>query len=84
MKGSKNLAGVRNPVVDALVNQITNTTSRAQLVTTTRALDRVLQWGYYMVPNWYAPAERLAYWNKLDHPKENPPYGLAIDTWWAK
>jgi microcin C transport system substrate-binding protein len=84
VNGGKNLMGVRSPVVDAMVEKIIGARSRAELVTATRALDRVLQWGYYMVPNWYSPAERLAYWNKFGTPATNPPYGLAIDTWWQK
>lgn len=84
IKGSRNLMGITNPVVDTLVEQLVVAESRAQLVTTTRALDRVLQWGFYMVPHWYSPEKRLAVWDKFGRPPENPPYGLALDTWWAK
>jgi len=84
IKGSKNLVGVHDPVADALVEKLLAAQTREELVTATRALDRVLQWGFYMVPNWYSPDQRIAMWNKFGHPPENPPYGLAIDAWWAK
>jgi microcin C transport system substrate-binding protein len=80
--GSSNVAGIKDPVVDALVEKIIAAKDRDDLITSTRALDRVLQWGYYYIPHWNAPFDRVAYWNKYAHPETMPPYGLTLDTWW--
>jgi microcin C transport system substrate-binding protein len=81
-QGGSNLAGIKDPVVDALVEKIIGAKDRDDLVASTRALDRVLQWGYYYIPHWNAPFDRIAYWNKYAHPQTMPPYGLTLDTWW--
>ncbi len=81
-QGGSNLAGIKDPVVDALVEKIIAAKDRDDLVASTRALDRVLQWGYYYIPHWNAPFDRIAYWNKFSHPQTMPPYGLTLDTWW--
>lgn len=81
--GGRNTIGISNPVVDALVDKIIFATSRSALIAATRALDRVLLWGHYVVPQWHAPAHRLAYWPGLSHPDPMPPYGLGVsDLWW--
>lgn len=49
----------------------------------TRALDRALPWGFYVVPHWYAGNFRMAYWDKFGRPWRTPTYGLALDTWWV-
>ena len=46
------------------------------------ALDRVLLEGYYVIPNWYLGSFRIAYWDKFGRPRDNPPYSLALNTWW--
>ncbi|MGE3770127.1 MAG: extracellular solute-binding protein [Bdellovibrionales bacterium] len=84
MPGSKNLIGVADPVVDAMIEEIIRAETREDLVAAVRALDRTLQWGYYILPNWYIGSERIAYWDKFGFPPNNPPYGVAYDTWWAK
>ncbi len=82
--GTRNLAGVKDPVVDALIGKIAAAKSREDLVTATKALDRVLLWGHYVVPQWHLGAWRLAYWDRFGRPT-NPPYGLPIvETWWSK
>ncbi len=84
-KGSRNLMGLKSPVVDMLVGKIVSANSLAELQTACRALDRVLSWGYYVIPNWYINNFRVAYWNKFGRPAVNPPYGLPIvDTWWSR
>lgn len=80
---SRNLIGIKNPVVDQLVELIINAPSREQLVIRCRALDRVLQWGHYVVPNWHISKYRLAYDKKLAHPPL-PPYNFSLDIWWSK
>jgi microcin C transport system substrate-binding protein len=69
-------------VVDALIEKIIGATDRNQLIMATRALDRVLQWGFYYIPQFNAPFDRVAYWNKYAHPQVMPKYGLTFSTWW--
>ncbi|WP_447750931.1 extracellular solute-binding protein [Pseudomonas nicosulfuronedens] len=80
--GSRNFIGLRDPGIDALVEQLINADSRESLVRHARALDRALLWGHYVVPNWYLGNWRLAYWNRIAHPKKLPPYSYALQTWW--
>lgn len=85
--GSKNLAGISSPVVDALVDAIIYAGTQEQLTTACRALDRVLWHGYYLVPNWYLANHRLAYVAKLKHPEKLPlyySYDQWLDTWWLQ
>ncbi|TPI14869.1 ABC transporter substrate-binding protein [Mesorhizobium sp. B4-1-3] len=81
--GSRNYSGIKNPVVDALVDRIIFATDRDDLVAATHALDRVLLWNYYVVPQYYRAVIWLAYWNKFDMPEKQPTYrGADIDSWW--
>ncbi len=81
--GSRNVAGVCDPAIDALVEAVIDAPDRQALVTRTRALDRALQWGFYAIPNWYLDRFRVAYWDRFGRPENNPPYGFALDTWWV-
>ncbi len=81
--GSRNMMGIKNPVVDALVDRIIFATDRDDLVAATHALDRVLLWNYYAVPQYYRAVVWLAYWNKFGMPDSQPAYiGADIDSWW--
>jgi microcin C transport system substrate-binding protein len=81
--GSYNLAGIADPVLDQLIDRIVQAKSRAELVTATRAADRVLRAGYYWVPQWYKGAHNLAFWNKFGWPAVKPKYERgALETWW--
>jgi microcin C transport system substrate-binding protein len=82
VEGGQNLNGIRDPVVDALVELVIAAPDRQALVTRTRALDRVLLWGYYMIPNWYISADRIVYWDRFGHPGVVPARGVVLDTWW--
>lgn len=82
--GSKNFAGIQDPVVDAMVAKVISATTKEQLVTATRALDRVLRAGYYVIPNWHIRAFRLIYWDRFERPKMQPDYALGLDYWWVK
>lgn len=83
VNGSRNIIGIKDPVVDALIDQIISAPDRDALITLTRALDRVLLAGHYVIPNWYVGYHRVAYWNKFGHPEVSPKYGLGvINTWW--
>lgn len=81
--GSRNLMGLRDSAVDTLVQGLIQADSREELITHTRALDRVLRAKHILVPNFYTPVYRVAYWDKFDHPEVAPKYGLALQTWWV-
>ena len=82
--GSRNFIGLKDPAVDKLVEGLINADSRQSLITHTRALDRVLLWGHYVVPNWHIKTWRVAYWNRFEHPKVTPQYDIGLHTWWAR
>lgn len=82
--GSQNVIGICDPVVEALIDKVIFATSREELVTATHALDRVLLWRHYLVPQWHLAATRVAYWKRLAHPSKTPAYGIGFpDTWWS-
>ena len=81
--GSQNVGGIKNPAVDALVDAIIAAPDRASLITATHALDRVLLWNHYVVPNWHVTNFRLAYWDRFGIPKVRPPYGTGFFSWWV-
>ena len=84
MPGSRNLAGIKDPIVDALINKIIYAEDREELVVATKALDRVLLWNYYMIPQYYQPTLRYAYWNKFGIPEKQPEYaGIDVQSWWV-
>jgi len=81
--GSRNLAGITNRAVDYLISKIISAKSRVELQTRVHAIDRVLMWNRYMIPQWYKGVHNIAYWNKFDQPKIKPKFALGvIDTWW--
>ncbi|MFC2972380.1 extracellular solute-binding protein [Azotobacter bryophylli] len=82
--GSRNFIGLKDPAIDSLVEGLIQADSRESLISHTRALDRVLLWGYYVVPNWHIKTWRVAYWNRLEHPKVTPLYDIGLYTWWMK
>ncbi len=81
--GSRNLAGIADPVVDSLIESIIAAPDRARLVTAVRALDRVLQWGFYVIPQWHVPYDRVLYWNVFGRPAITPDLGFRFDAWWT-
>lgn len=81
--GSRNLFGIENPVVDALIDQVISAPDRKALIHRTRALDRVLLWNHYVIPNWFNPVDRVAYSKKLARPAVTPKSGVDTDTWWV-
>ncbi|MBX7146932.1 MAG: extracellular solute-binding protein [Alphaproteobacteria bacterium] len=83
ISGSRNIIGIKNPVIDALVNSIIDAPDRHSLVIRTRALDRVLLWNYYVIPQWYINYHRIAFWNVFGKPEKNPEYqGFDLSSWW--
>ena len=81
--GSSNLAGVCNPAVESLVQKVITATDRTELQDATRALDRVLLWGWYVVPNWHLSYHRVAYWDKFVRPDKPVRSGYVFDDWWV-
>ena len=83
-KGSRNYAGVKDPVVDALVAVLPNAATRDELVATTHALDRVLMQGHYMIPLYYLGVDDIAFWKPLRHPDTLSLYGNMLESWWKE
>jgi len=86
-KGSGNLIGLKDDIVDSLVEKIVYANTQEELAAACRALDRVLWYGYYVVPNWYIPYHRVSYWNRFEKPASPPTYYSPLDalmTWWIK
>ena len=80
--GSQNYAGIQNPLVDTLIENVLSSQTRGSLITAMRALDRVLLANHYIVPNWHLDYHRLANWDRFEQPKQQPRYTLGIDSWW--
>ena len=81
--GSRNLAGIKSPVIDALLERVMEARSREEVNVSVRALDRVLRAGNYWVPHWNKAAHNLAFWDRFSWPKIKPKYGRGVlDTWW--
>ncbi|MFI4986479.1 MAG: ABC transporter substrate-binding protein, partial [Alphaproteobacteria bacterium] len=81
--GGRNIIGIKDKAIDSLIDLIIAAPERDALVTRTRALDRVLLWHSYVIPQWHITYFRAAYWNKFGRPKIAPKYALAFaDTWW--
>lgn len=81
--GTRNVFGIKNPVVDQLIEQLINSKNYKTLVMNAKALDRVLLWNYYMIPGWHSGVTRVAYWNRFSRPEILPKYlALDITSWW--
>ena len=80
---SRNLMGLANPAVDALVEQLIAAGSREELNTITRALDRVLLWQFITIPHYHSGETRLAVWDKFGYPQPFPEYGFDLAAWWV-
>ncbi|AYC32846.1 ABC transporter substrate-binding protein [Pseudomonas cavernae] len=83
VKGSKNYAGVASPIVDNLLEKLLSAQTRDDQVAAARALDRVLLWQHYSIPNWYINYHRVAYRNRFAF-DTTPPYTLGLRAWWLK
>jgi len=80
--GTRNLAGIRDPAIDKLIELLIQAPDRKALVARTRALDRVLLWGFYVIPHYHLQAFRVAYWDRFGRPAIAPKYAFGFDTWW--
>ncbi len=83
VKGSRNLAGVADPVIDVLLDKVVAARTRPELIAACRAIDRVFRSGRYWIPHWHNPMHWVAYWDVFDRPASKPRYARgAPDTWW--
>jgi microcin C transport system substrate-binding protein len=82
--GSRNLIGIKNPAIDTLIDRVIFAKDRDDLVAATKALDRVLLWNFYVVPQWTYPYVRTARWDRFGHPETMPKYGRSgfPSVWW--
>ena len=81
--GSRNIAGIRDAAVDALIDRIVYSSGRDDLVAATHALDRVLLANNYVIPLFYSLDDRYAYWNRFGHPERLPKFSFGFpDVWW--
>ena len=81
--GSLNLAGISDPAVDALVELVIAAPDAGALSVRTRALDRVLQWGHYVVPLGHTKTDRVAWWDRFGRPANAPRAGVDLTFWWS-
>ena len=80
--GSRNYAGLKNPVIDELIELVIQAPTRESLVARTRALDRVLLSEYFVVPHWHIRGDRILYWDKYSRPDKPVPIGVLTNRWW--
>jgi microcin C transport system substrate-binding protein len=81
--GSRNLIGIKDPAIDKLIDKIIFAKDRPELVAATNALDRVLLWSHYVVPQWFAPYARIAHWDRFGHPEKFPSQSVGFpNVWW--
>ena len=83
-EGSLNLAGIKHPAIDALLEKIPEARSSTELKSLTRSLDRILLWQYYGIPKWYSDSMRVAYRDVFAWPEKAPVYTTPFSTWWRK
>ncbi len=82
-QGSRNVIGIKNPAIDALVEKLIAASDRKALITACRALDRVLQWSHFVIPHFHAGYDRIAYWDKFGQPAITPSSGTQFLSWWV-
>ncbi len=80
---SPNVIGIKDPAIDSLINQIVSAQDRDHLVVLTHALDRVLLWNYFVIPQFHLSAARIAYWDRFGIPPKPPLYSSGLDAWWV-
>jgi len=82
--GSRNYMGVKSKAVDAMIGALLAATAQEDFVSATRALDRVLLSGFYVIPLYYPPVQWIARWSRIAHPQRTSLYGYLPETWWVK
>lgn len=81
-EGGRNLAGVRDPAVDILIEDLIASPDRETLIARTKALDRVLLWSFYAIPMFHSKTDRFAFWNRFGYPENPPMMGTNPNIWW--
>lgn len=81
--GGMNWAGIHNPAIDKILDALAESPDRKSEVTRVHALDRLLLWGDYVIPQWYLPEDHVAVWNKFGMPQTTPDQGANVLTWWT-
>ena len=82
-EGGRNVIGIQDPAIDVLLEKVIEAPNREQLVIATRALDRALQWGHYVIPQWHISYDRTVYWDKFGYPPVTSTQGNQLMTWWV-
>ena len=82
-QGSRNTAGIKNPAIDTLIEDLIASPTRDVLVARTHALDRALLWNFYVIPMYHSKVDRIAYWNRFGFPDETPMQGTSPNFWWV-
>ena len=80
--GSRNIMGIKNPVIDSVIEKLIMSETYDKLITHTRALDRILLWNHYMIPMYFSSSDRVAYWNRFGMTNIIPNNGVVIGSWW--
>ena len=80
--GTQNIIGVKNPVIDEIIDKLISARDREELVLYTKVLDRILLFNYYLIPQFHIGHYRVAYWNKISRPEITSKYDLGFDFWW--
>ena len=80
--GTQNIIGVKNPVIDEIIDKLISANDREELVLYTKVLDRILLFNYYLIPQFHIGHYRVAYWNKISRPEITSKYDLGFDFWW--
>jgi microcin C transport system substrate-binding protein len=83
VEGGRNTIGIKDPVIDELIEKVIAAPDRKALVSSVRALDRVLQWGHWVIPHWHIKYDRVAYWDKFGRPAVTPVQGNQFMAWWV-
>jgi len=83
IEGGRNTIGIKDPVIDELIEKVIAAPDRKALVASVKALDRVLQWGHWVIPHWHAKYDRVAYWDKFGRPRITPIQGNQFLAWWV-
>src|SRR5690606_38538320 len=81
IQGSRNYAGVSDPAIDKLIDLVIAAPDRQSLITRVRALDRVLLWNHFVIPQWHLTSGRILYWDKFGRPEVTPAQGTSFDYW---
>ena len=84
IEGSNNIMGIKNPIIDDLIENLIKTKDNELYTAYVKALDRVLLFNHYVIFNWYSDSDRIAYWDKFSYPQTSTNTGVKIDTWWSK